>query len=613
MLGAALAISMTQLPVWADDEGTDTGTGTGVAAPAAPEQPATPGSDEAPADQGTPPASPPPASSSGGLQYGGRATGPSPLPLLQADPAYPVAEPPTNEFLPEGLELDPEKVDDAGVFQRNVVCDPVAKPGLIAVANLLGQNYDRPGYTTSRSCIDLRSEHYDGRAVDWQLNAFDPQERRIGDAAVTWLTENDGEVARRLGIQSIIWNSHSWHADGGVWQGYVGQSAHTDHVHISLNWDGANMRTSWWTGVPLEVEQADKGPCSVIGGAYAAVPQAPRQEECAPAQFWPEDTGYATLRPGGQGAGVALVQPLLDVPQTGLFDGPTREALITWQGEKGIPQTGVLDQLTYAVALGWEIPELPEGALAVDTPDYATTEYTPLKRTVLTEGDEGEDVKVLQEALGVDGDGFFGPLTAAALTEFAEEHPLVKDDITSTDTLVWHLLEQRDYPHLAFYDMELEIGMGLEPGTESYPVQLLQRQLELEDDGIFGPMTEQGVRDAQTAAELEPTGIVDGATWRAIDDAVTARAEEKAAKDKAEKDGDEKSDDKKSDEKESDEKESSEKKSDGTKSDGKDKGTAKDTTQTTQDGTSDKAEKGEANEPGQTPLYDRLLADTAVR
>lgn len=529
VLGAALAISMTQLPVWADGE-----VGTAPAEEAAPVAPPADGEappvdgEEPPAEGQEPPAedqepTDPPAESKG-PSYGGRSTGPMPLETLPEDPNYPVPEPPTNETLPEGVEL-PEEADDPGVFQNNIICDPVTKPGVIAVANLLSDHYDRPGYTTSRACIDLRSEHYDGRAVDWQLDAHDPQERRIGDAAVLWLTDNDGEVARRLGIQSIIWNERSWHASGGGWQGYVGQSAHTDHVHISLNWDGAYMRTSWWTGIAITAETADQGPCAVIGGAYAALPQAARTQPCAPAEFWPEDTGIATVRPGGEGEGVALLQPLLEVEETGVFDEATRRALIAWQGEQGIPQTGVMDQLTYAAALGQELPELPEGALAVEWPEAQVTEFTPLKRTVLTEGSTGEDVKVLQDALGVEGDGVFGPLTAEALTEFATKDPMLRDDITETDTLVWHVLEQRAYPHLRLRSIELQIE------DQGYPVTVLQELLDVEGDGIFGPITQQAVLDAQAEAGLEQTGVVDPATWKAIDEAATARAE--AAKEEA--------------------------------------------------------------------------------
>lgn len=532
VLGAALAVSMTQLPGWADGD-TDPGAPVEEAAPVAPpaggEAPPAgeaPPEGEGPPADGTAPEEPPageePApkdsDGKGGLKYGGRSTGPMPLEILPEDPNYPVPEPPTNQSLPEGVEL-PEEVDDPGVFQTNVVCDQVNKPGTIAVANLLSDHYERPGYTLSRGCIDLRSEHYDGRAIDWQLDAFDPQERRLGDAAVTWLTDNDGEVARRLGIQSIIWNERSWHASVGEWQGYVGQSPHTDHVHISLNWDGAYMRTSWWTGVAMTQERADQGPCAVIGGAYGALPQAARTEACVPAEVWPENTGISTVRPGGQGEGVNLLQPLLEVEPTGVFDDATREALLAWQDEAGIPQTGVLDQLTYAAALGEEIPELPDGALAVAWPEAMVTEFTPLKRTVLTEGDSGDGVKVLQEALGVDGDGIFGPLTAQALAEFAAEEPLLRDDLTATDTLVWELLERRAHPNLDLRSLDLALE------SEGYPVTVLQELLEVDGDGIFGPITQQAVLDAQAAAELEPTGVVDPATWLVLDEAAQARAE----------------------------------------------------------------------------------------
>lgn len=538
VLGATLAISLVQLPTWATG-GDDAETSGAESASPAPVEPGT-GADDGGTDRpgaGTPP-------STKGTGYGGRSTGPAPLVTLPADPDYPVPDPPANELLPEGIEL-PEEVDAVDLFQRNVICDPVSKPGVIAVANLLSQSFENPGYTLARSCINLRSEHYDGRAVDWQLDAYDPQERRTGDAVVTWLTDNDGDVARRLGIQSIIWNHRAWHSHDGVWKGYVGQSPHTDHIHISLTWDGAFMRTSWWTGVALTAEEIDQGPCSVVGGGYAAIPQASRTEVCAPAELWPEDSGYATVRPGGQGAGVGLVQPLLEVEQTGVLDHETREALIVWQGEQGVPQTGVLDQLTYAAALGQELPELPEQALAVELPDYRVTELTPYKRTVLTEGDRGDAVAVLQAALGVEDDGVFGPLTAEALTAFAEAEPLLLDDLTETDTLVWHLLEQRAYPYLAYRDIEVQIE---DTGT---PVTLLQRLLELEDDGIFGPITHQAVLDAQAAAELEQTGIVDGTTWQAIEAAAAAReaeaeaeaqaeaesAEEPAEDDEADKDG----------------------------------------------------------------------------
>jgi peptidoglycan hydrolase-like protein with peptidoglycan-binding domain len=460
------------------------------------------GDDSSTAGQGAPPPGEEKPRTSGGHGYGGRALGPAPLQVLPPDPAYPVPAPPVNDSLPEEVDVSPP-------WQENVVCDPFDKPGLEAFANLVGAHYSRPGYTTSRSCIDLKSEHYDGRAIDWQLDAYDPADRRVGDAVAQWLTDNDGEMARRFGIQSVIWNQRVWHAynDGG-WRGYVGQSPHTDHIHFSFTWDGAMMRTSWWTGVA--VEQPDLGPCKTISGAYAAIPAAPRYEPCVPTLVSVEHTGYADVRPGGQGAGVSLLQEALKLPETGTLDVDTREALLAWQTEQELPATGVADQLTYAALLGWELPELPDQALAVELPEYATTPFTPFKRTVLKEDDQGDAVMLLQDALGIEADGDFGPKTKKALEEFTAEHPLLTDSAETT-ALTWHLLEQAAYPTLAYRHVELEVG------SEGFAVKVLQQQLDLEADGKFGPVTEEAVRQVQADAGLEPTGVVDGPTWAAAD------------------------------------------------------------------------------------------------
>lgn len=445
----------------------------------------------------------------GAVHYGGRATGPSPLPLLDADPSITVPAPPENKNLPKELDVQPP------VKQANMVCDPVDRPGVLAFADLMAATYDRPSYSTFRSCIDLKSEHYDGRALDWSMNAYDPEDRRIGDSVAQWLTANDGEMAKRFGIQGIIWNAHVWHATYPVWQGYTGQSAHTDHMHFSFSWDGAQMRTSWWTGVA--VTEPDLGPCQVVQETYAAVPLGPRYDECSTEQIWASYSGYDRVRPGGTGAGVGLVQPLLDVPQTGVLDDATRAALITWQGKHHVPQTGVLDQLTYAAALGKDLPELPDSAFSVPIEDWATTEFTPYDRLTLTEGDTGPAVKVLQKQVGAKADGVYGPKTQKKLLAFVAKHEQLTG-VTEADPLLWHWLEVRDAPTLPYRYIELSRATEAETADADKPVvALLQDHLGVETDGIFGPITEKAVKDAQKAADLEPTGVVDGPTWAAID------------------------------------------------------------------------------------------------
>jgi hypothetical protein len=110
------------------------------------------------------------------------------------------------------------------------------------------------------------SLHAEGRALDWHLDARVPAERRAGESLISLLLAEDrggnpNALARRMGIQEIIWDCKAWWAGS---EGLVRYSAcygrngerrrhvdatmaHRDHVHIGLNWAGARKRTSFWT------------------------------------------------------------------------------------------------------------------------------------------------------------------------------------------------------------------------------------------------------------------------------------------------------------------------------------------------------------------------------
>lgn len=57
-------------------------------------------------------------------------------------------------------------------------------------------------------------------------------------------------------------------------------------------------------------------------------------------------------------------------------------------------------------------------------------------------------------------------------------------------------------------------------GSRGEDVALLQRKLSLIPDGIFGPLTEEAVRDFQKSRCLEADGIVGPRTWAALGIAV---------------------------------------------------------------------------------------------
>jgi hypothetical protein len=148
------------------------------------------------------------------------------------------------------------------VGQNN--CDPVAKPGTTALAEMVLAYYGtgRDGGISRDCSIGERSEHKEGRAWDWMVNVADPVERATAEEFLAWLTAKgpDGKAAynaRRLGVMYLIWNQRIWlasRADRG-WLPYDGSSPHTDHIHVSLSWSGAMKQTSWWTGVRANVNK----------------------------------------------------------------------------------------------------------------------------------------------------------------------------------------------------------------------------------------------------------------------------------------------------------------------------------------------------------------------
>jgi hypothetical protein len=109
------------------------------------------------------------------------------------------------------------------------------------------------------------SVHSEGRAVDWRLDAGKPKERRSAMRLLRTLIASDrhgnpNALARRMGVQGLIFDCKSWWAgmaklgrysacykrNGDRRRNVDRTTAHRDHVHIELNWPGARKRTSFW-------------------------------------------------------------------------------------------------------------------------------------------------------------------------------------------------------------------------------------------------------------------------------------------------------------------------------------------------------------------------------
>lgn len=214
---------------------------------------------------------------------------------LLTGPAVAVTAGPPPATGPASAYPAPATVETYSPYLGQVSCDPAAKPGTVALAEVVLAHYGQGRSSgISRACEQGgRSEHKEGRAWDWALDVNNPAHKAAADEFVAWLVADgpDGKPgwnARRLGVMYVIWNRQTWSsykADQGLLP-YTGSSPHTDHVHVSLSWAGAMKRTSFWTG---RVAATDYGPCVAVEGQLAPPYTAPNPERCpAPVRlrFW---------------------------------------------------------------------------------------------------------------------------------------------------------------------------------------------------------------------------------------------------------------------------------------------------------------------------------------
>lgn len=135
-------------------------------------------------------------------------------------------------------------------------CDPDPKPGVVAFRDFTLEHVGGRDVGISRGCdVGKASEHHEGRAWDWGLNAGDPEEAAKADEMIEWLLAPDehGEPHanfRRAGMRYMIWNRRIWSTGPKEWRPYTGVNPHTDHVHFSWGWPGAMAQTSLydWMG-----------------------------------------------------------------------------------------------------------------------------------------------------------------------------------------------------------------------------------------------------------------------------------------------------------------------------------------------------------------------------
>lgn len=226
------------------------------------------------------------------------------------------------------------------------------QPGVKEFRSLLQKAYGANGAGITRGCsTGGKSEHKEGRAYDWMLNASNASDRAKADELLHWLLKTDEHgnkhaMARRFGIMYIIWNRKVWNAyrpEAG-WTAYSGYSPHTDHIHFSFSRAGAAKKTSFWTAPPLAeaVVAAAPGPFEDVGSKHRFVK----------AITWASDaeitTGFKddTFRPGAEVTRAQMVaflwrlmdEPAADVPH-GFVDVPADahyDKALNWAKAAGV-------------------------------------------------------------------------------------------------------------------------------------------------------------------------------------------------------------------------------------------------------------------------------------
>jgi hypothetical protein len=157
-------------------------------------------------------------------------------------------------------------IEDYASYDPQSRCRPKAKPGAQVLGRWIVRRQGGGFGGISRPCgAGGTSEHKEGRAFDWTLDATKKKDRQKAAAFLALVRASDkaGNTdarARRMGIMYVIWNDRMYSAwDGFEGEPYLASSCpskkkcsasarHRDHLHISLSRVGGRGGTSWYDG-----------------------------------------------------------------------------------------------------------------------------------------------------------------------------------------------------------------------------------------------------------------------------------------------------------------------------------------------------------------------------
>jgi hypothetical protein len=157
---------------------------------------------------------------------------------------------------------------EASVYDPATHCSSKPRPGVVALQGWLEENV-RGVFWGSYRCEKWgkheASLHAENRAIDWHLDAAVPADRKAAEGLIDLLVAadsagNEQALARRMGVEELIWDCEYWAAGMPEFQPYrpcYGKRgkprrhvdttvAHRDHVHIGMTKAGAKGQTSFW-------------------------------------------------------------------------------------------------------------------------------------------------------------------------------------------------------------------------------------------------------------------------------------------------------------------------------------------------------------------------------
>jgi hypothetical protein len=264
---------------------------------------------------------------------------------------------------PTGL---PVAIEPLAAYVEQVSCQPGYRTGSWALAHLLVATYPNTSYAGAYNCgMDgNRSEHYDRRGIDWMNSVRNPVQAAQAAAVIKFLMATDKygnkfANARRMGLMYVIWNNKIWGSWDGLWSDYhncaktpstaLDSSCHRNHMHISMSWNGAKGRTSFWSKRVFAA--TDYGPCRTREFNWSANYTTFNPQRCPsyPQVVAPAGSSTvmkalvsfsgASIYPGMAGKPVMAVQQALRVPVTGRYDATTVAAVQRFKQAHGMVAT----------------------------------------------------------------------------------------------------------------------------------------------------------------------------------------------------------------------------------------------------------------------------------